>query len=64
MARVAASSAGQPLGRCESLTVAVDERAGLGEPDSGLTMSGIEAQRILEQHHGSLHIFLIQPSIS
>ena len=55
---------GQHLGRVGIPTVAVDENEGLGEPDSGLTVGGIDSKSILEQRDGSLHVVLVRrPSI-
>src|SRR6185436_19007763 len=42
---------------------AVDESEGLSEPDSGLTILGIDSKSILEQRDGSLHILLVRASI-
>src|SRR5712691_9704442 len=54
---------GQHLGRLGIPTVAVDGNEGLSEPDSGLTILGIDSKSILEQPDGPLHILLIRPSI-
>src|SRR5713101_1092964 len=53
----------QQLGRFGIPTVAVDDSEGLSEPDSGLTIFGIDPKSILEQPDGPLNIVLIRPSI-
>ena len=54
---------GQHLGGVGIPTVAVNHSEGLGEPDSGLTILGIDPESILEQRHGPLHFFPVRPSI-
>jgi hypothetical protein len=55
---------GQHLGRLGIPTVAADENERLGEPDSGLTVGGMDSKRFLEQRDGSLHVVPVRrPSI-
>src|SRR5678815_4946180 len=53
----------QHLGRFGIPTVAVDGSEGLSEPDSGLTVLGIDSQGVLEQPDGPLHILPVRAAI-
>src|SRR5687767_2653768 len=53
----------QHLGGFGIPTIAVDGSEGLSEPDSGLTILGIDSQSILEQPDGPLQILLVRASV-
>ena len=53
----------QDPGRFGIPTIAVDEREGLREPDTGLTVIGIDPKGIFEKRDGPLHILLVRPSM-